>query len=195
MPLTYHFGQFFNNTKKASKNDGSLWVCKFKMIFVFLLQRKNSEEMDLTVERATSVILDRRHLLVWNLNTGFIVQILDKVLGAEPSYANFYKTFMHPLTSKLMRRLSTDRTTKERLAGFTPLKKFVAKGLEEQRDELVELGMYEDDDPENFLSDPDGIADRMMRALVVNDFDLVSVSKWSRPHPTPGFFFAVLACH
>ena len=131
--------------------------------------------MDLSVERVVSILLDRKHLLVWNLNTGFIVQIMEKVLGVEPSYSNFFKTFTHPLTSKLIRRLSMVKTSNERLAAFAPLKKFVAKGLEEQRDELVELGMYEEGDPENFLSNPDEIGDRMMRALVLNDFDLVSV--------------------
>ena len=129
------------------------------------------------MERVVSVVLDRRHSLVWSLNTGFIVQILEKLLGSEPSYSNFFKTFTHPLTSKLIRRLSTVKTTKERLAVFVPLKKFVSRGLEEQRDELVQLGMYEEGDPENFLSDPDEIADRMMRALVLNDFDLVRALK------------------
>jgi hypothetical protein len=34
--------------------------------------------------------------------------------------------------------------------------------------------MYGPDDPENFLSNPEEIAERIMRGLIMNDFDLVS---------------------
>lgn len=60
------------------------------------------------------------------------------------------------------------------MALFAPLQKFVARGLADQRDELVELGMYEKDDPENFLANPEEITERIIRALVLNDFDFVS---------------------
>jgi hypothetical protein len=43
------------------------------------------------------------------------------------------------LTSKLYNRLSHVLTMDEKLAAFAPLKKFVAKGLAEQRDELVSM--------------------------------------------------------
>jgi hypothetical protein len=100
--------------------------------------------------------------------------ILTKLLESPPTYSNFFKTFIHPLGSRLIRKLSSIRTTKERLALFAPLQKFVARGLADQRDELVELGMYEKDDPENFLANPEEITERIMRALVLNDFDFVS---------------------
>ena len=70
--------------------------------------------------------------------------------------------------------MTSIRTPDERLAMFAPLCKFVAKGLAKQRDELVDLGLYEQDDPENFLSDPETIAERMIRGLMLSDFDMVS---------------------
>ena len=109
------------------------------------------------------------------LNTTIIVDVFKKLLDAEPTYANFYRRFIHPLTSRLIRRLASVRTQQERFVLFAPLKRFVANGLSEQRDQLVELGMYEKDDPENFLNDPDEIAERMVRAMIMNDYDLVSL--------------------
>ena len=38
----------------------------------------------------------------------------------------------------------------------------------------VELGLYAKDDPENFLSNPEDIADRMIRGLILSSFDLVN---------------------
>jgi hypothetical protein len=57
---------------------------------------------------------------------------------------------------------------------LAPLCKFVSRGLAKQRDELVDLGLYEKDDPNNFLFDPDTIAERMIRGLMLSDFDMVS---------------------
>ena len=102
------------------------------------LQERNTD-LDLSIENTARVVQNEK--FTYNLHSFRSAQLyyemLHKLLGSNPSYSNFFCKFIHPLHSKLIRQLTSVRTTNERLAMFKPLLKFVTKGLADQRDELV----------------------------------------------------------
>ncbi len=62
-----------------------------------------------------------------------VFRTLEKLLGSDPKFANFFSTFTSPLDSRKVRRLATTRTIAERLELCLPLKQYLSEQLAAQQ--------------------------------------------------------------
>jgi hypothetical protein len=105
-------------------------------------------------------------------------QVLENLMAPEhrPTYNNFFSTYIHPLNSKTISRMTTYRTLRERVELFLPLQQYVAVHLTMSDARLKIEGVYapKGEEESKYLSHPPTmIAVAMCRMLVTSgsDFD------------------------
>ncbi len=116
-------------------------------------------------------------------------EVLERLLETPPTYSNFFSRFVHPLDSRLIHRLSSFRTPRERVEACLPLRMFVARELAEQQGELIVDGVYapdEDDTGGSYLSQPQQVSLAVCKLLVSANLDFEQLLKVYRDQGLTG---------
>ncbi len=146
-------------------------------------------KMDLGLHAVSGVILGERigSSASCERKAQTVYDILERLLEAKPGYANFFSRFLHPLESRVIHRLASFRTVREKVDACLPLRIFIAQELAAQQVELIVEGVYapSQEDEDKYLPQPEQVALAVCRLLVTSELDFEHLLKVYRENGLP----------
>ena len=133
----------------------------------------NGAKVDLSLSNVHGIVLGEKvsNQRPSDMRAKATIDVLTKLLDGKPTYSNFHSEFVHPLQSKLMKKLCNFKSIRERLNLFLPLQQYISRELNVQHVELITTGVYAPTEDDTSLTDPQKVATAMCRMLVHAGFN------------------------